>query len=81
MKQAYIISRGMEELPAKVSQDFEAFYQHRASQGPEETLDPLVPPPGRHMAKLIGSWILGQPMIQGGFNSLEVPYPPGRKSG
>jgi hypothetical protein len=25
-----------------VSQDFEAFYQRRASQGPEETLDPLV---------------------------------------
>jgi len=23
-----------------VSQDFKAFYQHRASQGPEETVDP-----------------------------------------
>jgi len=34
--------RQAEELAAKVSQDFEAFYQHRASQGPEETLDPLV---------------------------------------
>lgn len=31
-----------EESAAKVSQDFEAFYQHRASRGPEETLDPLV---------------------------------------
>ncbi|MGH8569329.1 MAG: hypothetical protein ACREXU_15300 [Gammaproteobacteria bacterium] len=34
--------RQAEELAAKVSQDFEAFYQHRVSQGPEETLDPLV---------------------------------------
>lgn len=34
--------RQAEELAAKVSQDFEAFYQHRASRGPEETLDPLV---------------------------------------
>ncbi|MGH9890884.1 MAG: hypothetical protein ACREA0_02635 [bacterium] len=25
-----------------MSQDFEAFYQHRASEGPEPTLDPLV---------------------------------------
>lgn len=25
-----------------MSQDFEAFYRHRASQGPEDTLDPLV---------------------------------------
>jgi len=31
-----------EESAAKVSQDFEAFYQHRASRGPEETLDSLV---------------------------------------
>jgi hypothetical protein len=37
--------RQAEELAAKVSQDFEAFYQHCASQGPEETLDlrdPLI---------------------------------------
>jgi hypothetical protein len=34
--------RQAEELAAKVSQDFEAFYEDRASQGPEETLDPLV---------------------------------------
>lgn len=34
--------RQAEELAAKVSQDFEAFYQHRASRGPEETVDPLV---------------------------------------
>jgi len=34
--------RQAEELAAKVSQDFEAFYRHRASPGPEETLDPLV---------------------------------------
>jgi hypothetical protein len=34
--------RQAEELTAKVSQDFEAFYQHRATEGPEETLDPLV---------------------------------------
>ncbi len=32
--------RQAEELAAKVSQDFEAFYQHRASRGPEETRDP-----------------------------------------
>jgi hypothetical protein len=31
-----------EESAAKVSQDFEAFYQHRASPGSEETLEPLV---------------------------------------
>jgi hypothetical protein len=37
-----IPKRQAEELAAKVSQDFEAFYQHRASRGPEETLDPLV---------------------------------------
>jgi hypothetical protein len=30
--------RQAEELAAKVSQDFEAFYQHRASRGPEEKL-------------------------------------------
>ena len=34
--------RQAEELAAKVSQDFEAFYEDRASPGPEETLDPLV---------------------------------------
>jgi hypothetical protein len=34
--------RQAEELAAKVSQDFEAFYQHRGSRGPEETRDPLV---------------------------------------
>ncbi|MGH8570399.1 MAG: ISKra4 family transposase, partial [Gammaproteobacteria bacterium] len=34
--------RQAEELTAKVSQDFEAFYRHRASPGPEGTLDPLV---------------------------------------
>jgi hypothetical protein len=34
--------RQAEELAAKMSQDFEAFYEDRASRGPEETLDPLV---------------------------------------
>jgi len=34
--------RQAEELAAKVSQDFDSFYQHRGSRGPEETLDPLV---------------------------------------
>ncbi|MFN2525012.1 MAG: ISKra4 family transposase [Actinomycetota bacterium] len=34
--------RQAEEMTAKVSQDFEAFYRHRASPRPEETLDPLV---------------------------------------
>ncbi|MGH7371685.1 MAG: ISKra4 family transposase [Candidatus Methylomirabilales bacterium] len=34
--------RQAEELTAKVSRDFEAFYRHRASPGPEPTLDPLV---------------------------------------
>jgi hypothetical protein len=34
--------RQAEGLAAKVSQDFEVFYQHCTSQGPEETLDPLV---------------------------------------
>jgi len=37
-----IPKRQAEELTAKVSQDFEAFYEGRAGQGPEETLDPLV---------------------------------------
>ncbi|MGH7423032.1 MAG: ISKra4 family transposase, partial [Candidatus Methylomirabilales bacterium] len=34
--------RQAEELAAKVSQDFESFYEDRASPGPEGTLDPLV---------------------------------------
>ncbi|MGH7383417.1 MAG: ISKra4 family transposase, partial [Candidatus Methylomirabilales bacterium] len=34
--------RQAEELAAKVSRDFEAFYEDRASPGPEGTLDPLV---------------------------------------
>jgi hypothetical protein len=34
--------RQAEELAAKMSQDFEAFYRHRAREGLEETLDPLV---------------------------------------
>ena len=34
--------RQAEEVAAKVNQAFEAFYQHRASQGPEPTLDLLV---------------------------------------
>ena len=37
-----IPKRQAEELTAKVSQDFEAFYKIRAGQGAEETLDPLV---------------------------------------
>ena len=37
-----IPKRQAEELTAKVSQDFEAFYEARAGQGAQETLDPLV---------------------------------------
>jgi hypothetical protein len=34
--------RQSEESTAKVTKDLDDFYQHRASQGPKETLDPSL---------------------------------------